>query len=268
MMILTESIPPRRLASEVWLSYAKAGACALLLGAAFGGGLLFGQDDDAEPGPETPKDLLAAADGETSKLEEVQDKLQLAFHKELVGAPHTSPAKGAGEEDLHARKLPAKTAPEAPAEAPLVAKDSEASAGTEPPPPAQEKPAARPPEPADEDDDAPAPADDEELMTDDPKETVEDRTRVARALAKVLGNNAAAPAPGSFALQVASTPSEEGARGLVEKLRAEGHKAVVVKAEIEGKGATYRVRVPGFSSRESAVDYKAKLGGSGFVVAE
>lgn len=276
MASLTDTMPPRSAATHAVLSYAKAGAAALVLGAAFGGGLLFGgaDDDVIVPGDEA---LLAVADASTEKLAAVREKLRLGFHEELTGPPRNKP-----EGTLETPKgvvTTASAAPKAAAPATVPSAAEEASSGTEPGEAAVvvEKPAVVAPR---DENDAPAPAEDEEMIAAPPKaETAEDRTRVARALAKVLGEDAALKAPvvvakaessereGTFAVQIASTPSEDGAEALVQKLRAKGHKAGVVAVDIPGKGAMYRVRVGGFSSRDAANAYQDKLG-EGFVIAE
>lgn len=279
MASLSDTMPPRSVATQSLWGYAKAGASALVLGAAFGGGLLFGASDDEEP-PVVEGAPLAVADQSTEKLEAVREKLRLAFHEELTGPPRQKPEGPAitpRDTPRPAPKPPAEAAAAAPAPAP----SEEASTGTEPPePPPAAKPAPPPAAAAESDDDeAPPPAEDEEMIAAPPKaETEEDRTRVARAIAKVLGDEApSAPAvveqakaltpPTSYAVQIASTPSEEGASALAERLKAQGHAARVVKAEIEGKGAMYRVRIGGFPTRDAADAYREKLG-EGLVLVE
>lgn len=226
---------------------------------------------------------LVVADESTEKLESVREKLRLAFHEELTGPPREKPEGPAITSSTPVKSTAKAAAPAEPAEAPAAppAAAEAVSSGTEPPePPPAVKPAPAPA--AESDDDAPAPADDEEMIAAPPKaETEEDRTRVARTIAQVFGGDApSAPAvveqakalappadKATFAVQIASTPSEEGAKALADRLRAQGHKAGVVKAEIDGKGAMYRVRVGGFASRDEASAYRAKLG-EGFVIAE
>ncbi|PSJ65672.1 SPOR domain-containing protein [Kumtagia ephedrae] len=84
---------------------------------------------------------------------------------------------------------------------------------------------------------------------------------------------AAAPAPGSWSMQIASQPTEAAAQSSYQDLQRrygsvlEGKQATIVKAEIAGKGTFWRVRVPA-GSRNDAVKlcetYKA-AGGSCFV---
>lgn len=289
MASYSDTMPPRLAATWSLWGYVKAGASALVLGAAFGGGLLLGASDDEEL-PVEEGAPLAAADASTEKLEAVREKLRLAFHQELTGAPRAAP-EGPAITNTQAKPAAAPPAPSAaaasttadtPAAAPAA---EEASSGTEPPEPAPvvEKPAVAVAAEDADDGEAPAPDEDEEMIAAPPKaETEEDRTRVARAIAKVLGDDALPSAPAvveqakalapaaekaTFAVQIASTPSEDGAKALVERLRAQGHAAGVVKADIEGKGAMFRVRVGGFSSRDAAAAYQAKLG-EGFVIAE
>lgn len=281
MASYSDTLPPRAVATVSLWGYAKAGGAALMLGAAFGGGILFGSSESEEP-PLIEGAPLVVAEERTEKLEAVREKLRLAFHEELTGAPREKP-EGPAITPGEPPKPRAKAAePDAPAAPP--APTEEATSGTEPPEPPPAAPEAPPPaaESDDDDDDTPGPAEDEEMIAAPPKaETEEDRTRVARTIAKVLGGEApSAPAvveqakaltppadKATFAVQIASTPSEEGAMALAERLRGQGHAASVVKAEIEGKGAMYRVRVGGFSSRDDASAYRAKLG-EGFVIAE
>lgn len=273
MASLSDTMPPRSVVTQSLWGHAKTGASALVLGAAFGGGLLFGAaDDDVDVTVDEP--AIAAADATTEKLEAVREKLRLGFHQELTGPPRVTP-EGAPITPAHSAASAARPKSDdaqqndaAPPSAPVTS--AEASSGTEPEAAVVvEKPAVVPAAPP-QDDDAAAPDEDEEMIAAPPRaETEEDRTRVARALAKVLGEDAAERPQGeqSFAVQIASTPSEEGAEALVEKLRSSGHQARVTKVDIADKGAMYRVRVGGFSSRDDAARYREKLG-EGFVIAE
>ena len=84
---------------------------------------------------------------------------------------------------------------------------------------------------------------------------------------------AAAPAAGSWSMQIASQPSEAAAQSSYRDLAKRyssvlgGRQASIVKAEIAGKGTFWRVRVPA-ESRSEAIrlceSYKA-AGGNCFV---
>ncbi len=279
MASMSDTMPPRSVATQAMWGYAKASASALVLGAAFGGGLLFGAADDDDAQPAQP--ALAAADASTDKLEAVQQKLRLAFHKELTGAPRDKPH---GTPVTPTDIVHTAAAHAVPAASP-VPEAEEASSGTEPPEsaPKAAAPAIAAATQDDADDQAPANAEElEELMATPPKaETEADRTRVARAIARVLGDDAAPSAPDvvekakqiaaaeqpRYAVQIASTPSEEGAAALVEKLRGQGHEARISKVDLPEKGAMFRVRIGGFTSRDAASAYREKLG-EGFVIGE
>lgn len=90
---------------------------------------------------------------------------------------------------------------------------------------------------------------------------------------KVAAATTAAPAAGSWAMQIASQPTEAAAQSSYQDLARryasvlDGRQATIVKAQIEGKGTFWRVRVPA-GTRNEAVSlcesYKA-AGGSCFV---
>jgi hypothetical protein len=84
---------------------------------------------------------------------------------------------------------------------------------------------------------------------------------------------AAAPAPGSWSMQIASQPTEAAAQASYKDLARryasvlDGRQATVVKADIAGKGTFWRVRVPA-GSRNEAVKLCEKYksaGGNCFV---
>jgi len=61
---------------------------------------------------------------------------------------------------------------------------------------------------------------------------------------------------GEFTLQVISYESPEPAHAFAEGLRARGHSAFVVKADVPGRGRYYRVRIGPFESRWKAERYR------------
>jgi cell division septation protein DedD len=64
---------------------------------------------------------------------------------------------------------------------------------------------------------------------------------------------------GEFTLQVISYDRPEPSRGFAEGLRAKGHAAFVVAADIPDRGRYYRVRIGPFKSREQAEAYRHKF---------
>ena len=64
---------------------------------------------------------------------------------------------------------------------------------------------------------------------------------------------------GEFTLQVISYDSPEPARGFADGLRARGHEAFVVKADIPERGRFWRVRIGPFKSRGKAEKYRKRF---------
>jgi len=64
---------------------------------------------------------------------------------------------------------------------------------------------------------------------------------------------------GEFTLQVISYDRPEPSRAFAEGLRAKGHPAFVVTAEVPSRGRYYRVRVGPFKSRAEAETYRRKF---------
>jgi cell division septation protein DedD len=64
---------------------------------------------------------------------------------------------------------------------------------------------------------------------------------------------------GEFTLQVISYDQPEPSRAFAEGLRAKGHAAFVVAADVPDRGRYYRVRIGPFKSREQANAYRAKF---------
>lgn len=71
-----------------------------------------------------------------------------------------------------------------------------------------------------------------------------------------LGETAAAGHDGEYTVQVISYDSPEGADAFAAGLRARGHRAFVMRAEVEGRGTVYRVRVGPFESMREANEYR------------
>ncbi|MBX7221719.1 MAG: SPOR domain-containing protein [Blastocatellia bacterium] len=72
---------------------------------------------------------------------------------------------------------------------------------------------------------------------------------------------------GTYSLQIGSTNDEQAAKNQVAALRAAGHTAYYVKAEIPGKGTWYRIRVGRFASAGDAQRYGRTVRGAGAFVA-
>lgn len=276
MASLTDSIPPRRAASQMGLWTVRAGAFALALAGTFGAGLFFGaaRGEGQEPGQKARSgDALAFADAKTERLEEVRKRLRARFHEELTGPPR----------DVQTQKV----APAAPFAGKKAAAETSAKM-----PEALEKTVidqASPPERVAREREATGAdaAEDVEAIAAPREETPKDRRRLAEALARVLGDDAsslgtddeepaeAVPAKAAktrFFLQVAASPNEEGTRALADKLRAQGFAATVMTADLGERGTIFRVRIGPFSERTEA-EAKAeavreKAGLAGFVVAD
>lgn len=62
---------------------------------------------------------------------------------------------------------------------------------------------------------------------------------------------------GAYTLQVASYQEPSEAQALAGALRARGHTAFVLRAEVEGRGVYHRVRVGPFETMKAAEEYRA-----------
>ncbi len=69
--------------------------------------------------------------------------------------------------------------------------------------------------------------------------------------------SAAAGHDGGYQLQVSSFRSQTEAAAFADQLRARGHKAYVLEANVNGRGTWYRVRVGPFGSQHAAAAYRA-----------
>ncbi len=61
---------------------------------------------------------------------------------------------------------------------------------------------------------------------------------------------------GEFTVQVISYDSPEGAHAFAAGLRARGHRAYVMQADVPGRGTVYRVRIGPFENMASATSYR------------
>lgn len=64
---------------------------------------------------------------------------------------------------------------------------------------------------------------------------------------------------GEYTVQVISYDSPEGAQAFAAGLRARGHRAFVLRAEVEGRGTVYRVRIGPFETNGEAQSYRRRF---------
>jgi cell division septation protein DedD len=87
---------------------------------------------------------------------------------------------------------------------------------------------------------------------------------VARALpeSEPAGNLAPQGRDGAYVLQVVSYEGASQAEKFANTLRARGHKAFVMAADVPGRGRFHRVRVGPFETRQEAASYQRTFEGS------
>ena len=82
-------------------------------------------------------------------------------------------------------------------------------------------------------------------------------------VASSLPTPPSSPAPaghdGEYTVQVISYDSPEGAESFAAGLRARGHRAFVMRAEVEGRGTVFRVRVGPFENLREAQAYRREF---------
>jgi DedD protein len=71
-----------------------------------------------------------------------------------------------------------------------------------------------------------------------------------------IGDTAPEGHDGELTIQVISYDSPEGAHAFAAGLRARGHRAFVMQAEVPGRGTVYRVRIGPFETMASATAYR------------
>lgn len=239
-------------------SLPRALIMALGAGAVFGVGLVCGGIGRAEAAPVVVDvDPVARAEARTKAYHELMKATPLTWHQELTAPEPALPALPAPSALPTAAKAPVPPRPlaEAATAAPIVDKALAAYA----PDLAVQKPALV----RDGNDDAVDNDDDAgPVVRPDPK-------LLAAAMARVLGEQKVAPPVSDkrYAVQLASTGTEASARTLAEGWTQRGQKAVVVAADVAGKGTMYRVRIGGIASRAAADALKLKLG-QGLVVSD
>jgi cell division septation protein DedD len=64
---------------------------------------------------------------------------------------------------------------------------------------------------------------------------------------------------GTYTLQVISYDNAEGAQAFAAGLRARGHRAFVMRADVEGRGTMYRVRIGPFETMGEASSYRGRF---------
>lgn len=67
---------------------------------------------------------------------------------------------------------------------------------------------------------------------------------------------------GEYTIQVISYDSADGAQAFAAGLRARGHRAFVMRAQVEGRGTMYRVRIGPFETMGEASAYRSRFEGA------
>jgi DedD protein len=80
----------------------------------------------------------------------------------------------------------------------------------------------------------------------------------ARIDSPAITREAASPGhEGGYQLQVSSFRTQGEAQAFADQLRARGHKAYVLEANVPGRGTWYRVRIGPFATQHAAAEYRA-----------
>nr|MDQ3036934.1 SPOR domain-containing protein [Myxococcota bacterium] len=74
-----------------------------------------------------------------------------------------------------------------------------------------------------------------------------------------LGDSAPEGHDGEYTVQVISYDSADGAHAFAAGLRVRGHRAFVMRADVEGRGTVYRVRVGPFDTMAEAQGYRRRF---------
>ena len=246
-------------------SLPRALLAALSVGAAFGAGIVAGGIGEAEAAvvavDAVEADPLARAEARTKAYEQLIKGTQLSWHQELTALEPALPPLPPKKATTTTTTKAAVAAPlaEAATASPMIDK-ALAVTDPEPTPPPREVAAVDAGSEAASDDRA---GESEVVVRPDPK-LLDD------AMARVLGEKPAAAVvvvDKRYAVQLASTGTEAAAQILAADWNKRGQAAVVVAAEVAGKGTMYRVRIIGIASRAAADALKLKLG-QGLVVAD
>jgi cell division septation protein DedD len=231
----------------------RALVAAVGVGVAFGAGMVIGGIGRAEAAAvDVDADPIARAEAKTKAYEELMKSTQLGWHQELMAPePALPPLPNPKTKPTTTTTTPAPVVEQATA-SPMI---DRALAAPEPEPAiVKAMVAVETPDAGVDDDDV--------VARPDPK-------MLDAAMARVLGTPASAPpaADKRYAVQLASTGTEAAARILANDWSSRGHAAVVVAADVPGKGTMYRVRIGGIASRAAADALKLRLG-QGLVVAD
>jgi DedD protein len=81
--------------------------------------------------------------------------------------------------------------------------------------------------------------------------------KAAGDMAKMEGASSPPGHEGAYQLQVSSFHTQGEAQGFADQLRARGHKAYVLEANVPGRGTWYRVRIGPFATPRAATEYRA-----------
>jgi cell division septation protein DedD len=74
-----------------------------------------------------------------------------------------------------------------------------------------------------------------------------------------IGESAPEGHDGDYTVQVISYDSPEGAHAFAAGLRARGHRSFVMRADVEGRGTVYRVRIGPFHTQAEAATYRRQF---------
>lgn len=249
---------------------------AAVVGGAFGLGLVAGDDGAAHAATVEEGDALESAEARTARYEALVKASTSTWHRELTTpepptALATLPgakAKTTSTTPTSAPSAPASSSPapaETPSSAPTVAAEV-VQALREPTPAASDKHVEADPEARAANDDR------TDQVGDADRAAAPDPQRLARAIESVVGERPKPASPSSdearrYALQLASTGTEAGAKAIADGFKARGFAPTVVAAEVPGRGTVYRVRIGGLAGRAAAEAMKDRVG-QGLVVSE
>jgi DedD protein len=82
---------------------------------------------------------------------------------------------------------------------------------------------------------------------------------IAQAIPERGGVVAPSGSEGAFTLQVVSYETRDAAERFANALRARGHRAFVLPAEVPGRGRSFRVRIGPFTTRRDALIYQTSF---------
>ncbi len=237
---------------------------AAAVGGAFGLGIIAGGSGTAHASaPVADRDPLQRAEDKTAAYEALVKSSTSTWHAELTSpeaivkaptlptAPAAAPATEASPTTVPATAEVVQAVKEAVQQEVVAVAATKAAARSDSAPAAREKHEDR---------------NDEEGDVDVP--VAPDPRRLNTALQKVLGDKStAATEDHRYALQLASTGTQAGARAIADGYKARGFAPQVVAAEVPGRGTVYRVRLGGLATRAAAESMKARVG-QGLVVSE